>query len=191
MPSIEGTKLADAASEGIAGRTPGQPMAGASRPGSCGCAHHSSSAAAGDSEGEGRANSCPAPPRLYSTPRSGNLVFGMVAAALVFAGAAVLFLFNPAQHGFYPICIFHATTGLLCPGCGSLRALHALLHGNIVTAFLLNPLLIGSLPLIAVLGLRAVLSLAGMPLSPLRISGAWLWAGTALVILFGVLRNCF
>ncbi|MBZ0327696.1 MAG: DUF2752 domain-containing protein [Altibacter sp.] len=45
-------------------------------------------------------------------------------------------------------CPFKFVTGYNCPGCGSQRALHQLAHGNIQTAFFLNPLLILSLPLL-------------------------------------------
>jgi hypothetical protein len=70
------------------------------------------------------------------------------------AGAAglsltVLFYFDPSRFHFYPLCIFHQTTGLLCPGCGSLRACHQLLHGNLSAALRLNPLFILGLPALA------------------------------------------
>ena len=35
-----------------------------------------------------------------------------------------------------------------CPGCGSQRAIHQLLHFNIIDAFRLNPLMVLSLPII-------------------------------------------
>jgi ABC-type amino acid transport system permease subunit len=42
-------------------------------------------------------------------------------------------------------------TGLKCPGCGSQRAIHSLLHFDFVQAFRYNALLVLSLPLLAVL----------------------------------------
>jgi len=67
-------------------------------------------------------------------------------ATLAVFGAAILFCFDPSGYSFFPICVFHQTTGLLCPGCGSLRALHQLLHGHLLIAFRFNPLLLLSLP---------------------------------------------
>lgn len=57
------------------------------------------------------------------------------------AGGWVLYTFPPATSGFYPQCPFKFLTGLDCPGCGTTRALHHLLHGRVSEAFFLNPFL--------------------------------------------------
>ena len=69
---------------------------------------------------------------------------------LVFAGVAVFFFFDPATAGFYPPCLFRTVFGAQCPGCGSLRALHQLLHGNIAAAWAFNKPLLIALPLASV-----------------------------------------
>lgn len=103
--------------------------------------------------------------------------------------ALILFHFNPAKHGFYPVCLFHKATGLLCPGCGSLRAFHHLLNGELTTALRHNLLVVVSLPLFAFLAARLVLSSLGRNLRRLVIPNAWLWVGLALLIMFGIARN--
>lgn len=82
--------------------------------------------------------------------------YKIIALFALFAGACVIFyLFNPGQHSFFLPCPFKYITGYNCPGCGSQRALHQLAHGNLRTAFSLNPLLILTLPLIIyTLGLK-------------------------------------
>jgi hypothetical protein len=69
--------------------------------------------------------------------------------AAVAAGAAwiAFFLIDPATQSFLPPCLFHAFTGLYCPGCGATRALHHLAHGNLVAALKLNALVVMGLPL--------------------------------------------
>ncbi len=69
------------------------------------------------------------------------------AAAAASAGVWVLRTFDPnAPDSPFPGCIFHQLTGCWCIGCGMTRALHALVHGDLVTAFSMNPLCMLALP---------------------------------------------
>ena len=45
----------------------------------------------------------------------------------------VYFYFNysPSDYSIFPKCPFYSITGFYCPGCGSQRAIHSLLHGHI------------------------------------------------------------
>ena len=56
--------------------------------------------------------------------------------------------FNPEMYGFFPKCPFRVLTGFDCPGCGSQRAIHALLHADVSSAADYNLLLVLSLPLL-------------------------------------------
>lgn len=72
-------------------------------------------------------------------------VFSVVAGLLTY-----LFVVNPSSSDYLIHCPFKYLTGLDCPGCGSQRAIHALLHGDFSKAFIFNPLLIFSIPYLAV-----------------------------------------
>ncbi|MBX3722811.1 MAG: DUF2752 domain-containing protein [Turneriella sp.] len=61
----------------------------------------------------------------------------------------LLYLERPAAGGIFPPCPFLWLTGFYCPGCGSLRAIHELLHLRIAAAWSLNPLLIAAIPFVA------------------------------------------
>ena len=101
----------------------------------------------------------------------------------------VLFWFDPSRSPFYPTCQFHRLTGLQCPGCGSLRALHQLLHGRLAAAFHFNALLVVALPPLAWWGARLMIRLCKrQPLSD-GLRPAWLWCALAATLAFGVLRN--
>ncbi len=73
------------------------------------------------------------------------IIICVVAALLV---VATYFSYDPMVARFFPRCVFKTVTGYDCPGCGTQRALHALLHGNIVEAWHFNRALIVSIPLI-------------------------------------------
>src|SRR5438105_383257 len=109
--------------------------------------------------------------------------------SVVAAAAAVLFWFEPSRYPLYPVCIFHQVTGLLCPGCGSLRAMHQLLHGHLLAALHYNSFLVLSLPLLAAWwGNRALRKLRGHS-TPFHLRAVWLWCALGLMLAFGVLRN--
>lgn len=77
----------------------------------------------------------------------------LTAVGAIIAVGVVLslyYLIGPSS-GLYPRCPFRMLTGLDCPGCGSQRALHALLHGDIASAWRCNALLVAGLPVVALL----------------------------------------
>jgi hypothetical protein len=126
-------------------------------------------------------------PQAFSRWRVAALAAGMLAAI---GAVAVLFLFDPSTAGFYPVCQLHELTGLQCPGCGGLRALHQLSHGRFAAAWRLNPFVPLLLPVVIWLGLREIVFvLTGRQWPGLitRPVFAWLLAGSLL--LFGILRN--
>lgn len=115
-----------------------------------------------------------------------------VGLLLLFAVAvlALLFMFDPRQYSFYPKCQLHSLTGLNCAGCGTLRAMHHLLHGEFLLAFRSNALLIFALVGLGWLGFRW---LVGEPLG-LVIQNCFTRPALALalvgiVFVFTVLRN--
>ena len=74
----------------------------------------------------------------------------ILAGFLAIGGAAILYRFDPATVHFFPRCVFHELTGLQCPGCGTTRALHHLLHGDIAGAFRLNAMLFLVAPFVGI-----------------------------------------
>jgi hypothetical protein len=102
----------------------------------------------------------------------------------------VLYTCNPARSAFYPPCPFHALTGLYCPGCGSLRALHQLLHGHLAVAFGLNPLAIVSLPFLGYSFLSYCIARRQRQLFPsFFVPAPLIWIYLGSVLFFWVIRN--
>ncbi len=103
----------------------------------------------------------------------------------------VYFLFDPATTPF-PRCPFLMLTGWQCPGCGSQRAIHSLLHLDIAAAWRYNALLVLSIPYLLLL----VVAEWGGARRESRLYRAlnreWLiWSYFALVIAWWVARNIF
>jgi hypothetical protein len=122
----------------------------------------------------------------FKATRSTGLAISVLFA---FAVGLVLFCFDPRQYHFYPVCLFHRTTGLLCPGCGALRALHQLLHGHLTAAFRFNPMLMVSLPFLFWLGARYGLQRARNQPVRIGVRPMWLWLALVALLLVSVLRN--
>jgi hypothetical protein len=115
-------------------------------------------------------------------------IIGLGAASLLVI--AVLFRFDPSGSPIYPVCLFHQFTGLNCPGCGSLRALHHLTHGEFAAAFHSNPLLMVALPMLVLALIRRQIGQHDARPGPsIYARPATALAICAIVILFGVLRN--
>jgi len=112
-----------------------------------------------------------------------------VSALLAAAVGLVLFCFDPRQYHFYPVCLFHRATGLLCPGCGALRALHQLLHGHLAAAFRFNPMLVVSLPLLLWFGAKYALHQTKNQPVTIGARPFWLWLALGVVLVVSVLRN--
>ena len=79
-------------------------------------------------------------PLVPATSKVGALRLPLLAAAAAAGVAALLAVVDPYEAGHYPSCPFLAVTGFYCPGCGSLRAIHDLAHGDPGGALSRNPL---------------------------------------------------
>ena len=97
--------------------------------------------------------------------------------------------FDPSDAWWMPKCPVKFFTGFDCPGCGSQRAIHALLHGDLAGAFGYNAILFLFIPLLALTG-YAELTRSRHPALYRRLSHPLLvGAMLVLLILWGVARN--
>jgi hypothetical protein len=116
------------------------------------------------------------------------LTTGML--AVVASAVVMLHFFDPATSGVFPPCPVRYLLGWYCPGCGSLRAVHQLLHGNLRAAWALNPLTVVLLPFLAYgTASYALFEIRGQHLPRLFLPAIWIRGLCAIIILFGIARN--
>lgn len=111
---------------------------------------------------------------------------------IIISGVCYLYYsFNPTEHSFFLPCPLRYATGLECPGCGSQRAIHQLLHGNFKAAWSLNPFLIFSIPLMLYgLGIKAYNYLyKASKRFMLFYNKLFIYGYFGIALLFAILRN--
>lgn len=110
--------------------------------------------------------------------------------ALLLAGAVYLFVFEPGKSGFFPACPFRLVTGFTCPGCGTTRALHQILHGHFISAFMLNPLffLLSPFLLFGFLRYSVIVLRGGVP-RPNALPAFYIYALFFAIVSFWIFRN--
>ena len=82
---------------------------------------------------------------MFQIPR--NLLYAAIASGAA-AALAILYFFDPSTSAIFPPCPTNALTSLYCPGCGTLRAMHALLHGDVKEALSQNILAVIFIPIL-------------------------------------------
>lgn len=103
---------------------------------------------------------------------------------------AFLFLYNSKTMHFVPRCPFYWTTGFYCPGCGTTRGLHRLLHGDIIGALHANVLMIVTVPYILHRFINYLtVNLFNRKLPEITLSPVWVKILAGFAIVFWIVRN--
>lgn len=114
-----------------------------------------------------------------------------ILGATTFAVASLIFLYghDPSAHTYYPRCLFHALTGLQCPGCGATRALYHLMHGEVVAAIHFNFLFVLFSPALAFgTATEGIAMWNGRAANLMQ--HRWIsWSVAGLIVGWGVIRN--
>ncbi|MFJ3216123.1 DUF2752 domain-containing protein [Kitasatospora sp. NPDC086801] len=115
----------------------------------------------------------------------------LAALAAVAVPAGYVAAVDPNAPGHYPDCPFLVATGWWCPGCGGLRCVHALAHGDLTGALHDNAAAVLLFGVLALLWLRWVwVALTGGGPRPRPPVGARRWVLILLLLLvFTVVRN--
>lgn len=112
-------------------------------------------------------------------------------AAVAAVGCLVVGLVDPTRTALLPPCPFKAVTGGLdCPGCGTTRAMHQLLNGNVAAAIGLNAFALLALPYLLYSWLAwALPTVSSFRLPVLRVPAKAIYGLVAVVVAWWVVRN--
>lgn len=124
-----------------------------------------------------------------TSPGARRAVIILAVTAALTAAIVIYAVFDPAAN-FFPRCPVKMATGLDCPGCGTQRALHALLHGDFAGALRFNALLPFSFALLALLATASIMRLKGRPRLFNSIhTPRFIYALLTLITLWTIARN--
>ncbi len=119
--------------------------------------------------------------------------FAATLLLVISLGTALLAFSDPVDVLGGGGCPTRRIAGVYCPGCGSLRATHQLLHGHPALAWRFNPLLVAVGVPCAWMAFSCIATLVtGRPGLSLvaRSPPTWLlWSAASLLIGWGVIRN--
>lgn len=127
-------------------------------------------------------------------PRRRRMLAPMATLAGTGAALAYLYAVDPNEPGHYPLCPTQALLGVDCPGCGVMRGMHALIHGDVGRALDHNVLLVVLVPLAVVLWARWVVrawrgETPAVTTAELRRRNTVVVTTLVAVLAFGVVRN--
>ncbi|WP_078282769.1 DUF2752 domain-containing protein [Mycobacteroides franklinii] len=87
----------------------------------------------------------------HATSVASRLAAPVAVGGVAVAGCAAVWLGDPTTPGgVLPVCPFKALTGLDCPGCGGLRMVYSLMHGDVLGALRYNAVGLVALVFLAV-----------------------------------------
>jgi hypothetical protein len=132
-----------------------------------------------------------------------RLAAPLAVGAATLAATAYVGVVDPNEAGHYPLCPTKLLTGLDCPGCGGLRAVHSLANGDLLGAIDHNAyVVLLMVPAAVVIWLAWVrrawrgVEVSDAEAGPARVgveavlaSPSVMWSLLALTVVFTVVRN--
>ena len=116
----------------------------------------------------------------------------LIGLTSVFGGCYFFYAYSPYDSSLFPRCTINENFGIQCPGCGSQRAIHDLLHLRLGAALKSNPLAMSAIPylfLLYISDLKASSSPWWARIRKIIFSKNAVWVILVTIALFTVSRN--
>lgn len=106
------------------------------------------------------------------------------------AGIFLLAFFPINKYHFYPVCPWYGLTHTYCPGCGTLRGIDHILHGDLLGLFKANKIGVIFIPILLWEYIQmGVQGIGGYRLPELTLSKIELYILVILIITYWIARN--
>ncbi|MEU8897652.1 DUF2752 domain-containing protein [Nocardia sp. NPDC048505] len=134
----------------------------------------------------------PSGPTAFRAKHSGWRALGapLLTAAAGIGAVALLHFRDPHVEGSYGFCPLYALSGIYCPGCGGMRAVHNLTDGRIIDSLHSNLI---AIPLLATfaffVGLWTVRAWQGRRMTVPQVNRPLLVVLLIVIVIYSVLRN--
>lgn len=115
-----------------------------------------------------------------------KIIWGII---LVGIAVYIYYSYNPSMSSWFPKCPFKMLTGWQCPGCGSQRAIHSLLHLDIAQAFRYNAFLVCCIPLLILLAVADFYRTRAPRFYLIIYSARNIWTFLGIVLCWTIGRN--
>jgi len=102
----------------------------------------------------------------------------------------LLYVYPIGEYHYFPPCPWYKLTGTHCPGCGTIRGIQSVLHGNIFGLLENNPLVMLALPYFGLSFISlSFQSFVGYKPPHLFLSKNEIWCILLIIIFYWVSRN--
>lgn len=116
-------------------------------------------------------------------------IVAAVGLVLIAVASAIYYFFDPSDTVWMPRCLWKTLTSTDCPGCGTQRMIHALMHGDISAALKANAFAMCMLPVIVFL-IWLELTRESHPRLYARVHRhSHIWTLAGFVLAWWILRN--
>lgn len=99
--------------------------------------------------------------------------------------------FDPSENNWFPECLLRKATGFLCPACGTQRAVHCLLNGDISSALEYNAFIVIMIPVLFLLAVSGLFKDRLPRLDRFLCSKGFIMSVAAAVLVWWIIRNLF
>jgi len=130
--------------------------------------------------------------RIPKSEKKDSLKLFLLLSLSIAVMCFILILFPLDKYNFYPPCPWYYFTKTYCPGCGTMRGISGIIHGDLFSLFRYNFLAAISFPFLLYSYLSiGIKGFMGFQLPYLMTTKVEIYCLLGIIIIYALLRNYF